>query len=535
MSDTSQKSSPPSKSNTSGETRASLPKNESPNVLHDKKGLRYHLILETVRQGAELLGSILVKVPGCGISGENVADVLNQHGVTVGIDHEAIATACERANAGHRVERVRLAWGVPPRHGEDEHVVFLAQPSMDHRPSDDSEEDVDYHHQHLFENVIEGQIIAKTIPPTNGVAGKSVTGEDIHAENGHQLEQPLCAGDNVRTLDGGKTFEAMKSGRVIHDKTMNMISVTDHYLIDGDVGYATGDVDFVGSVEIKGEVTKSFNVKAGKWIKIDGNVESCHLEAKGDVVISGGVSGQESGTIRCGGVLTAKYLDAVDVECAQSIIVKNEIVKCAIRCAKTIQVTSGAIIGGECVAFKGVEAMEIGSSSGAKTVVVVGKSYLAERNLAEITARLEELDDFERQLNERIDPLRNDPEAFNAASKKDQAHIKALVRTLKRVIEERDALKPCVTKIRRQTRDAANMIVNVKKKIHNNVHLKMGDHLNEIKESRTSPATIIKNSRDGTLSFTQLHALKTSARLIECELLKKEGLTETKAREIAGV
>lgn len=505
-------------------------------TLYDKKGLRYALRLDLVDDGVELRGWIYPKAPNCGITPEAILDILNQNGIKKGIDYEGIKAACETANTGEDIVGVAFASGDPPTHGADGYFKFLAKPTEKRKEFDSSEqENVDYHHLHLFDNVNAGQRIAEIIPCTKGVSGVSVIGDAIPANDGAPMAiDEITIGENVRGAENGG-FEAKISGRVEYDAKTKTISVTDQYVIDGDAGFNTGDIDFIGFVEIKRDVIKDFNIKAGKDIKIGGNVEACRLEAGGDIEIGGGVSGQEYGFIKCGGRLTARYLDGVGVECDGPIVVKNEIVKCHVKCGETIQVTSGAIVGGECVAHKGVEAIEFGSESGAKTLLIAGPSFVMERDMEEMNHRIEELDDFERQLDGKLDWLVKDPTRLDQMEEKERNRMKKMGTMLRRVLEERKELKSTLADAAKKMKAAANPMFNVKSKVYPNTRLGFGGSMTEIKEPVLKPSTIIKNSTTGGLRFAQLRSLRANARMIESEILRQEAAAKRKAETTAAV
>ena len=53
---------------------------------------------------------------------------------------------------------------------------------------------------------------------------------------------------------------------VIYDRRKEIIEVSDVYTIKGNVDYTTGDIDFIGAVEVMGDVTDTYHIKANKWI-----------------------------------------------------------------------------------------------------------------------------------------------------------------------------------------------------------------------------------------------------------------------------
>ena len=66
------------------------------------------------------------------------------------------------------------------------------------------------------------------------------------------------------------------------------ISVLNVYHVPGNVGYATGNIDFAGSVVIRGDIENGFVVKAEGDVTVGGNVEGGSIYADGNITIRGG-------------------------------------------------------------------------------------------------------------------------------------------------------------------------------------------------------------------------------------------------------
>jgi len=88
------------------------------------------------------------------------------------------------------------------------------------------------------------------------------------------------------------------------------VSVTEEYLVQGDVDLAVGNIDFRGFVQVKGDVLDDFDIHAIKGIQVNGNVGICQISSEGDIAL-GGMAGQGRGTITCGGNLVVTYLNDV--------------------------------------------------------------------------------------------------------------------------------------------------------------------------------------------------------------------------------
>ena len=70
----------------------------------------------------------------------------------------------------------------------------------------------------------------------------------------------------------------------------------------------SGNIDFVGNVEVVGAVAEGMEVKAGNELHVGKNVESAIIRASGEIIISGNVL-NSTVTAGCENVERRQYLD----------------------------------------------------------------------------------------------------------------------------------------------------------------------------------------------------------------------------------
>ncbi len=216
--------------------------------------------------------------------------------------------------------------------------------------------------------VKERDVIGKLIRPGKGIPGINVFGEKIEPKPGNPPKVRI--GDGIKVEDDG-TLLVTKPGMLIVKN--DEIYVEDLLVIKGDVDYSTGNIDFPGTVEINGDVKPGFVVKAKKDIKIKGVVEAATvISFEGSIEVMG-VKGQEKGLIRAKEDVVAKFLENAHVEAGKDIVVDGPITNTVAKAKKSIKATGrkGLIVGGVVSATVMVEADEIGSPLGVKTVVEI--------------------------------------------------------------------------------------------------------------------------------------------------------------------
>ena len=93
-------------------------------------------------------------------------------------------------------------------------------------------------------NTTRGQLVARRIPATKGVAGKSIRGEEISATDGG--EGTVSVGRGVESALGNPNILcAAVDGQVKF--VNNVLEVLALYEVEGDVDVSTGSIDFIGS------------------------------------------------------------------------------------------------------------------------------------------------------------------------------------------------------------------------------------------------------------------------------------------------
>jgi uncharacterized protein (DUF342 family) len=249
--------------------------------------------------------------------------------------------------------------------------------------------------------VVEGQPLAQKMLAEQGKAGKTVLGRYLEAKNGKDINLPL--GKNVIVDSDGRTILAAMNGQVllIGDK----INVEPVMQIAGNVSIKTGNITFLGTVIVKGNVDDGFSIKASGNIEVYGTVGKSILEADGDIVVSQGILGRDEGYVRAGRSLWAKFIQNTKVDVEEYIIVAEGIVNSHVTSNKKILVQGkrASIMGGHVFATEEIYTKNLGSpGGGSETIIEVGYDPRSKRRLTELQEKqavlIRELDEIELNL-----------------------------------------------------------------------------------------------------------------------------------------
>jgi uncharacterized protein (DUF342 family) len=306
---------------------------------------------------------------GCDLSPEIILSVLRRNRIYHGVDKELIQNFCDKPTYK---EMIVVAEGDRPVNGRDAYVQYNFETDQSKvRLREGANGRVDFKDLNIIQNVVMGQPLARKIPPEIGTPGKTVTGKIIPAKNGRDINLPL--GKNVHVLDDEATIVADKNGQVVI--ASGKINVEPVHTVQGDVNLKTGNIIFLGTVVVTGNVEAGFSVKAAGNIEIHGTVEKAELDAEGDIIVHQGITGKSSGIIRAGRSLWARFINNAVVESGNMVVVSDGILNSQIDADKRIicQGKRASIVGGRLRASEEIHAQNMGSPiSGTETICEVG-------------------------------------------------------------------------------------------------------------------------------------------------------------------
>ena len=345
----------------------------------------------------EMRALLIVTPPGpggCDITLENYQAFLKNNRVYYGIDQDFLADFADRPVFR---ERVVIAEGLPPVNGRDAYIRYNFETDQSKvRIREGANGRVDFKDLKIIQNVVEAQALAKKIPPEKGVPGRTVTGNQLPARDGKDIPLPL--GKNVHVGEDGATVLADISGQVV--EVNGKINVEPVYTVDGNVSLKTGNIIFLGTVIVNGNVEDGFSVKAAGNIEVNGTVEKAELDAEGDIIVHQGITGRGNGIIRAGKTLAARFIENTVIEAGDTVIASDGIINSRVDAGRRIicQGKRATIVGGRLRASEEINAKVLGSATaGAETVCEVG----ADPKTKELILRLTEARTaLEKQLEE---------------------------------------------------------------------------------------------------------------------------------------
>ena len=318
---------------------------------------------------------------------EMISEALTARHITYGIDMNAVA---EAALSGRPTE---IATGDKPVNGVDAVIVRKFDVGEKGRPLVDNNDRADYKNLNIFIPATKGQILAERIPHTKGVAGTNIMGDKVSAKNGKP--KPVPVGKNTEIKDENYLVASL-DGQIVD--TGSKISVDPFLEIKGDIGMATGNINFDGAVKVNGSVQAGFVVEATGDIEINGMVSGAQVRGR-NIYVKGGVQGMNRGSIVAREDFRATYVENADIEAAGDVYIMDVAMHSTVRAGHhlVLEEGKGQITGGDLAAGEEIRAKRIGNEANVSTRITVGVNPMLQKEYKKV---LEEYNESRKRLDQ---------------------------------------------------------------------------------------------------------------------------------------
>ncbi|NOZ08216.1 MAG: DUF342 domain-containing protein [FCB group bacterium] len=423
---------------------------------------------------------------------DEVLQSLRARGISHGIDQEMLTQICKRKKT---VENITIAVGTPPEISEDPAIEWLIDRDTGQKPAISNDGIANFKKIKTFEPVTLNQPLARIASKGEGKPGKNVLGVTLPP---YYFALSKMLGTNTHLSDDGMTLLSELDGYVFY--TDNRINVDRVYHIKGGVNYATGNVNFDGTIIIDGDVRSGFRVEATENIFISGNVEAAEVYSyKGDIAVKHGVLGKGRAKVVAGGSLICGFLQDTTVGVNGDVIISHYAINSKIIAGSSVllEENEGLIRGGKIKAEEKICATEIGSEQNIRTDLFVGLKSVSEPP-PELAALRKKLDRLQIRYS-----LKSKLMAFNQILEKESGHLspeksRELIDLRNECAELKndiEGLKQDETKLEKQvSADRSMEAVVVKGTLHSGVNVSIGKLNYFVEKPMTNVKLLLKDN-----------------------------------------
>ena len=323
-----------------------------------------------------------------------------------------------------------------------------------------SPEEIDLHELEYFKNVVMGQLVARL---------------DNSAKN-------IAIGQGLYIGPDQSSIFASENGRVsIHHNQLRL---------DGSITFENGlreSVDFVGKVEVIGDVFDGVSLRGTKGITIRGDAGACELKSEGDIQVLR-FNGKGRGVARCGGSFTCEFLYGAKVEAKGSVTVRREALNSEIKAADSFK--AGILSGGYCMALNRIEIGRAGSPNDPGTVIKGGINFhLLDRKVS-LETKLRETELKILQVRQMLGPYADDIGLAVMLFEDKRRKIYDYAADLKRLETLRLELQKEYDEVKTIPHSKDNPVIAIEEILHKGVKLSIGDLENIVSDDLKGPFAI---------------------------------------------
>ncbi|MFG0292416.1 MAG: DUF342 domain-containing protein [Phycisphaerales bacterium JB050] len=392
-------------------------------------------------------------------------------------------------------EEVRdwVAKGTPVEHGTDGYIDWaegLEPAERCVRAGDESTgepEAIDFYSCSAFTMVKVGQRLGRIVPPTDGVDGTDVRGQNVSARAGKPVKVKL---DESIALDSDGVMTAQIDG--VLSRSREKLAVRQYLEIPGYVDFSTGNVEFEGDVKVLKGVRDLFEVKATGNIEIGQLIESATVDAGGDVFATGGMAGRERGICKAGGDLAIRYLDSTSVAVGGSLRFEREMINCETMVKGSIESPGGSIIGGETQVVGKVVVGTLGSNSQVPTTLHIGSVPVLESKLESLERLIEAMEVKEEKCRKELAKLKGPGRVLSTDDRERQTELSFEMHSIE---SQRAKCRDSHRQLTERIRAVRTVDVSVEKTLYAGVRLVCGTQIFRINKDIKGPVRILLDRR----------------------------------------
>lgn len=416
--------------------------------------------------------------------------LLRENKITQGILHDEInAVLLGLSKGNYPGGPVCVAAGIPAKNGENGKVNFLFNLESSLKPKVNPNGTVDYKNVDLVISAKKDQELAKLLPPSKGIPGKNILGQNLPTLDGTPAKLPV--GPNTLVSPQDPAVLIAGTDGVVRYNGM-IVEISEGFFVKGNVDYSIGNIKYVKSVIVGGDITSGFKVECGGDLQVGGSIEDAEILVGGNVLCKLGYIGQGKGMIDAKGDVNLMFMKNQFVKCRQNVVIAKEAINSTIYARKTISVHGNplSIAGGKMMARDSITAFSIGNASGVKTLLEVGTDYALLEELQKADAQLAEIAENKRKLHQTFQKYERMAETKKQLAPKEELMFNKLKATLSKYDQQSKVLEERKKVVTSNLYEFKNAHIKIEHAALPGTIFKIGQRHFQVKEEVLGPKTV---------------------------------------------
>jgi len=311
-----------------------------------------------------------------------VENLLNEAGVTYGIDSDKINSLIEKSRRKEKQEKCHgeVAIALMPVAGEDAKFIPLVETANERILKPQLREDgtVDMLDLGDLPTVKEDVPIMRKELPTEGTKGINVCWEFLPAKPGKDIRYKPGPGSKISEEDELILLSKISGQPNLLNCGMKVDDVVKVKGVDLHTGHMKLDANLI----VKGDICEGMKVRCEGDITVGGVIESADVKAKGNIIVGKGILGRTADyankdhnitvSVHAGGDISAMFASYAKLSAEADIRISEQLLHCDTTSNGAVIVgnekTVGSqIVGGNTCSSKTIEADILGASAGVFT------------------------------------------------------------------------------------------------------------------------------------------------------------------------
>ncbi|WP_339673032.1 FapA family protein [Dasania marina] len=405
----------------------------------------------------------------------------------------------EQAVAGQGSNHI-VARAIEPIAGQDGYLNILIEESVA-TLDEDAQGNIDFHKLQEFVVVEQGVELARVAPHTLGTPGEDVLGMPIAPQAGKPFSfSAALTGAAISDDDDNLLIATVKGHPVI---LQDGVSV-DPTLVLPNVNLASGNIDFDGSVLVKGSVASGYEIRATGDVVVKDTVDKATIIAGGNISVANGIIGEDrtaklkkrpmamsvegeqapeeesfetlqmGAYLEAAGDIVARFVNMAELKTGQNIEVREYLMHSRVSALGSVLLGQkggrGAIFGGYSYALKSIAVNNLGNDAYIKTAVEVGELNTDGVKLKELHELAQKRRVDTDKLATALDKIRR-YEAVKPLTSELAEKAGKITKTLAVLIAQSEKLAVAIAQLEQKITNRQPALVTVKKMLYPNVSL----------------------------------------------------------------